>query len=55
MQAEAGVKNIWIVGGGDLVGQFHDAGLLEDLFVSFAPATLGGGAPQCRAGLKVSV
>ena len=29
MQAAAGGRNVWMVGGGDLVGQFHDAGLLD--------------------------
>jgi dihydrofolate reductase len=43
-EAAAG-KNIWIVGGGDLAGQFADANLLDELQVSIAPATLGGGAP----------
>ena len=43
-EAAAG-KNIWIVGGGDLAGQFADAGLLDEIQVSIAPATLGGGAP----------
>lgn len=38
-------KDIWIVGGGDLAGQFADAGLLDDVLVSFAPVTLGAGAP----------
>ncbi len=38
-------RNIWIVGGGDLVGQFYDAGLLDDMLVSVAPVTLGAGAP----------
>jgi dihydrofolate reductase len=38
-------KDIWIVGGGDLAGQFADAGLLDDLMVSLAPVTLGAGAP----------
>jgi dihydrofolate reductase len=33
------------VGGGDLVGQFHDQGLLDELIVSIAPVTLGRGAP----------
>lgn len=38
-------KNIWIVGGGDLVGQFADAGLLDEIQLSIAPVTLGAGAP----------
>jgi dihydrofolate reductase len=38
-------KNVWIVGGGDLVGQFADAGLLDEVIVYIAPVTLGGGAP----------
>lgn len=37
--------NIWIAGGGELVGQFHDAGLLDDLFLGVAPVILGSGAP----------
>jgi dihydrofolate reductase len=37
--------NVWIVGGGDLAGQFADAGLLDEVIVSIAPVTLGGGAP----------
>jgi len=33
------------MGGGDLVGQFDDAGALDEVQVSIAPATLGAGAP----------
>jgi dihydrofolate reductase len=38
-------RNVWIVGGGDLAGQFADAGLLDDVLVTIAPVTLGAGAP----------
>jgi dihydrofolate reductase len=45
MVAAAGDRNVWIVGGGDLAGQFADAGLLDEVVVSIAPVTLGSGAP----------
>jgi dihydrofolate reductase len=45
MVAAAGDRNVWIVGGGDLAGQFADVGLLDEVIVSIAPVTLGGGAP----------
>jgi dihydrofolate reductase len=45
MQRAANGRNIWIAGGGDLVGQFHDAGLLDDLIVQIGSVTLGGGKP----------
>ncbi len=41
----AGDRNVWIVGGGDLAGQFADAGLLDEVIVYAAPVTLGAGAP----------
>jgi dihydrofolate reductase len=45
MAAAADGKNIWLVGGGELVGQFHDAGLLDELILGVAPVFLGSGAP----------
>jgi dihydrofolate reductase len=45
MVAAAGDRNVWIVGGGDLAGQFADAGLLDEVIVYVAPITLGAGAP----------
>ena len=45
MVGGAGGRNVWIVGGGDLAGQFADAGLLDEVIVYIAPVTLGGGAP----------
>ncbi|HET7759528.1 MAG TPA: dihydrofolate reductase family protein [Gaiellaceae bacterium] len=41
----AGDRNVWVVGGGDLAGQFADAGLLDEVIVYAAPVTLGAGAP----------
>lgn len=45
MRAAAGAKNIWIVGGGDLAGQFFDAGLLDELIMQVGSVTLGAGKP----------
>jgi dihydrofolate reductase len=41
----AGDGDIWIVGGGDLAGQFLDAGALDTISLSVAPVALEGGAP----------
>lgn len=46
MTVEAlGGANLWLVGGGDLVGQFYDAGLLDEIILGMTPVTLGRGAP----------
>jgi dihydrofolate reductase len=45
MVTAAGGRNVWIVGGGDLAGQFADVGLLDEVLVTIAPVTLGAGAP----------
>ncbi len=45
MRTAAGPGNIWIVGGGDLAGQFFDAGLLDELIVQVGSVTLGRGRP----------
>lgn len=41
----AGDGDVWVVGGGDLAGQFIDAGLLDEIRVTIAPVALTGGAP----------
>lgn len=38
-------ENVWIVGGGDLAGQLADEGLLDEVVISYAPVTVGAGAP----------
>lgn len=37
--------DVWLVGGGDLVGQFDDQGLLDAIEVDIQPVLLGSGAP----------
>ena len=45
MVRAAGGKNVWLVGGGELVGQFYDAGLLDEIVVQVGSVTLGSGKP----------
>jgi dihydrofolate reductase len=45
MRAAAHGKNLWLVGGGELVGQFYDAGLLDELIIQIGSVTLGAGKP----------
>jgi dihydrofolate reductase len=55
MVVAAGDQNLWIVGGGDLAGQFADAGLLDEVIVSIAPVTLGAGAPLLPRRIELSL
>jgi len=41
----AGDGDVWVIGGGELVGQFFDAGALDEVALSIAPVFLDGGAP----------
>ncbi|TFI47591.1 dihydrofolate reductase [Diaphorobacter sp. DS2] len=38
-------RHLWVVGGGDLAGQFYDAGLLDELILQVGSVTLGRGKP----------
>lgn len=55
MVAAAGGADLWVVGGGDLAGQFADAGLLDEVWVQFAPVTLGSGAPLLPRSLDLEL
>jgi dihydrofolate reductase len=43
--AAAGDGDVWVVGGGEIAGQFLDIDALDELVVTMAPAVLSGGAP----------
>lgn len=43
--AAAAGRDVWVVGGGDLAGQFYDAGALDEVQLSVAPVALASGAP----------
>ena len=49
----AGSKDIWIVGGGDLAGQFADAGLLDTVWIHQTPVALGAGKPLLPRRLRL--
>ncbi|WNG93110.1 dihydrofolate reductase family protein [Mycobacterium sp. ITM-2016-00318] len=39
----AGYQDVWVVGGGETTAQFANAGLIDEMIVSYAPCTLGTG------------
>lgn len=45
MVRAAGGRNVWLAGGGELVGQFYDQDLLDELFVQIGSVALGAGKP----------
>ena len=44
LEQKAAGKDVWMVGGGEVASQFADAGLIDEMIVSYAPCTLGSGA-----------
>jgi dihydrofolate reductase len=45
MLAAAGDRDLWVIGGGNVVSQFADEGLLDELIVTVVPVVLGEGKP----------
>lgn len=52
VEAAAG-KDVWVVGGGDLAGQFADLGLLDRVWVFQCPVVLGAGRPLLPRRLRL--
>lgn len=48
VEAAAG-KNVWLVGGGELVGQFADVELLDEIILGVGSVFLGGGGATAPA------
>jgi dihydrofolate reductase len=44
--------HVVIMGGGDVIGQAIDQGLVDELRLHLAPVLLGGGTPLFRAGTR---
>ena len=42
---EAPGKNVWLMGGGDLIASFLDEGAIDEFFISVVPVFIGQGIP----------
>lgn len=54
MRAAAGERDLWVVGGGDLAGQFADVDALDEVVLTVAPVALPKGAPVLPRRLDAS-
>jgi dihydrofolate reductase len=51
-RARAGDRDVVLMGGGDVIGQCLDAGLVDELRLHLAPVVLGGGTALFRQGRR---
>jgi dihydrofolate reductase len=52
---DAGQKDVWVMGGGQLAGQFVEGGYLDELILFTIPVVLGGGRPLFAMGSTASL
>ena len=50
--AAAADRNVVIMGGGHVIGQAIEQGLVDELHLHVSPMVLGGGTPLFRAGTR---
>jgi dihydrofolate reductase len=46
-------KNIWLVGGGELIGAFLDAAQIDEFVIHVVPTFIGAGIPLIRPGRRM--
>ncbi len=44
LESAAAGKDVWVVGGGDVAAQYAAVGLIDEMIVTYAPCSLGGGS-----------
>ncbi|MFT5511961.1 MAG: dihydrofolate reductase [Bacteroidia bacterium] len=47
-------KDIWVIGGGDLIAGFLNQGLIDSMLISIIPVVLGKGRPLFKNGIETS-
>lgn len=47
-------KDIWVIGGGELIAGFLNQGLIDSMLISIIPVVLGKGRPLFNNGLETS-
>lgn len=45
LEAAAGERDVWVIGGGNVASQFADEGLLDEVHLTLVPVVLGTGKP----------